>query len=160
MKEKLIRYRKRLLAYSLAMGIGTVSLTGCTDFIYDEDENGNITVSGDLSYDSIKDDCLVVLNYTDGTKQFYICDESNVFRRKFIDEQTNKVVLKTAVSEDESILFPDNVESAEKIKVSDYLIKEDKIKERYSIDDVKEIKYGMIEEYKKSANESNKELVK
>ena len=162
-RQQLQKTKKKLLAYAVATTLGITGLTGCGD--YETKKDGSIEFCGDLLYEVLADDYILELNYENDNTYYavHICSNFNGDGFDINDLMTSKnigtIEMKEGYELDQSIITSDHANisiSAEDfkfVKLRDYLIKKNNIKEKYNSDDINQI----LDSYK---NEQEKTVSK
>lgn len=164
---------KRFIASSVALTLLPSVLTGCTanTFRYNSGDNHEIVVEGTIPYDYLKECYYVEIENPDYNKmEYYIASKDNVLSIQYYG--TNKVVgyryydllTNREIYQRNKDDYNYNNESSNKtnrkfikeVKVEDYLLSENFIKNAYTADDVKQV----FEAIKENEIAKEKELVK
>lgn len=162
---------KRFIVSSIALTLLPSILTGCSayGFKYEEDDNGQVVLTGTISYEYLKECYYVEIENPDYDKiEYYIASKDNVLSiqyygtkkvvgYRYYDLLTNREIYQRNKDD-----YNYNNESSNKtnrkfikeVKVEDYLLSENFIKNAYTADDVKQV-FDAIKE-----NEQSKKLVK
>lgn len=161
---KINNINKRIISSSIALALIPSVLTGCTTsrFEYSTNENNEIVASGTISYEILKDCYYVEIENPDYDKmEYYIASKDNyqyyaantVVGYSYYDLLTDREIYQRNTNDYES-LYKTNRKFIKEIKVEDYLLSENFIKNAYTVDDVKNI-FDAIKE-----NEQGKKIVK
>ena len=148
MKEELLKYKKKLIAYSIATGIGITSLTGCA--------KNDLNDGGTINYEAMMNTHFLNITYVD-KKSTYIVDpifitKNSVFR--VCDILTGKIIKFNIKNLSKSSIISYQYEAD--LDMQQYLEQTDNIKNEYTKEEVKRI----INNYVTSQNYSIKKLVK
>mgnify|MGYP004519773791 FL=1 len=162
-KQQLLKTKNKLLAYAVATTLGITGLTGCGN--YETQKDGSIEFCGDLLYESLANYYILELNY-ENDNVYYVVDFYQHIRGEEIDindlmssKNIGTIEMKEGYELDQSIITSDHANisiSAEDfkfVKLRDYLIKKNNIKEKYNSDDINQI----LDSYK---NEQEKTVSK
>lgn len=163
LRDKLLRTRRYLIASSIATALATVSLSGCGDdikkFEYQVNSEGDIDATGVTEYDYLKNCYILVLNYNDDTKKYFVASVTtgggyrSLISYKYYNIENDKVIL--TVKGDK--IQNETISSYEAIPLCDYLTKDDYVKAEYSIDDIDKILENYKNEY---GTDDSKKLIK
>ncbi len=168
-KKLLLQKKKQLLTYSLVAGLGlsTVGVVGLSiltrcesNFSYNTDDNGQIEVSDQISYNNLVKYEFLVLHYPNNNMQIYMAQENFAyyseenFHIQYYDIETDQRIL--YISND--YFEKDNgIESYEEFKVENFIIEHKYQKSEYTIEDIRKYIKEFKEEYQ---NNKNKQLIK
>lgn len=162
---------KRFIASSVALTLLPSVLSGCSisGFQYIPDENNQVTPSGYITYETLKNYYFVEIDNPDFESIDYFIAERDMIKPLeniiyvYTDLLTDKEVFRRKENGNEYFDegFPardieTNRKFVKEIKVEDYLFSENFIKNTYTVDDVKQI----LEAIKENETKKEKELVK
>ena len=150
MKMDLLKKKKMLLTYALAMSLSAASLTGCVgenkQFYYTTEENGDLLVEGTISFDMFKELKLIHLtNELAGIDKYILAKEykytssSSAIVFNYVDMENGRKVYDSSGNSFKNF----NVEIIVDI-MYDYIYKYDMIKDSYDIEDIKKIKEYLL----------------
>lgn len=150
-KQELLRYKMRLLAYAMTVGVGVTSLTGCNNysngFVY-EISGDEVKVEGAISYEQLKKLQLIrIVNNVADWEKCYLVEIENKIQRYgptrdyYVDIETDKRIY----------VFDDDEYSNFEVEVLvenmlDYMVKYNMVKDEYTIDDIKELKEKLLKD--------------
>ena len=163
---------KRFIASSVALTLLPSVLSGCTanGFSYNEDKNGQVVASGTIDYDYLKNCYYVEIENPNYDKiEYYIAERKGIYESHiyssslsgyvYNDLITNKEVYRRNLNDFEYYSQTSNKTNRKfikEVKVEDYLLSENFIKNAYTADDVKQV----FEAIKENEIAKEKELVK
>lgn len=150
--KRKITLKKACLGCILASMLAT-SLTGCgKKFSYVTKEDGSIETQGNVSYNYLKKCLFIQINYTDGTKTYYIA--KNKIAYDYYDISTGKEVLSYSYSpyDNSYVTSHISIASFNYISIEDVLIKYNFIKEEYSVDDTDTLYNMCVKEFEQDEN--------
>lgn len=159
---------KRFIATSIALTLLPSVLTGCRNGLeYQENENGQVIVNGNISYNTLKNYYFIEIDNPDfDNTEYYIAQRESIKPLEniiytYTDVLTNKEIFRRKENNNEYFdegLFANDIVTNRKfikeIKVEDYLLSENFIKNTYTVDEIKQILEAIKE------NEQSKKLVK
>lgn len=158
-RQQLLKTKKILLAYAVATTLGITGLTGCGKYETKKDS------STEFCYESLTNYYILELNY-ENDNVYYVVDFYQHIRGAEIninDLMSSKDIgtmeMKEGYKLDQSIITSEHANisiSAEDfkfVKLRDYLVKKNNIKEKYNSDDINQI----LDSYK---NEQEKTVSK
>ena len=139
-KVLLLKQKKRLIALAMITPMLVTSLTGCSRFKYEKQENGIVAVTGKISYDTLKKIKFVhIVNEKAKFDEYFVVipvehtDYRGVGTNTFLykDIETNIVVY-----DERDDLYNNFKFEILSEHVIDYLFKYNMIKEEYNLDDL------------------------
>jgi len=144
LKDYLLKYRKKLLAYTFITTFGVTSLTGCgsSNYSYQTSQNGEIIIQGETGYDEfVKLKLVRVTNKNADLDKYYLVKFDNDRYDqldKYIDIETGKVIfsLDENFKDFELDIIVDNMVS--------YLLKYNMVKEVYNVEDIEILKERLL----------------
>lgn len=150
MKDILLYQKKRIIAYSMMTALGLTSLTGCgsTDFEYNTKDNGKIVTTGEMNFNKTKNLKLIhITNEIAEFDEYYLAryfDDSTFSRvgsrsKGYINIENDKIIY---IYEDED--YKNFTVEVIIDHLIDYLYKYDLVKDKYNIDDIKELKEKLL----------------
>lgn len=158
-RQQLLKTKKELLAYAVATTLGITGLTGCGKYETKKDS------STEFCYESLTNYYILELNY-ENDNVYYVVDFYQHIRGAEIDindlmssKNIGTMEMKEGYKLDQSIITSEHANisiSAEDfkfVKLRDYLVKKNNIKEKYNSDDINQI----LDSYK---NEQEKTVSK
>lgn len=158
-RQQLLKTKKILLAYAVATTLGITGLTGCGKYETKKDS------STEFCYESLTNYYILELNY-ENDNVYYVVDFYQHIRGAEIDindlmssKNIGTMEMKEGYKLDQSIITSEHANisiSAEDfkfVKLRDYLVKKNNIKEKYNSDDINQI----LDSYK---NEQEKTVSK
>ena len=158
-RQQLLKTKKELLAYAVATTLGITGLTGCGKYETKKDS------STEFCYESLTNYYILELNY-ENDNVYYVVDFYQHIRGAEIDindlmssKNIGTMEMKEGDKLDQSIITSEHANisiSAEDfkfVKLRDYLVKKNNIKEKYNSDDINQI----LDSYK---NEQEKTVSK
>ena len=158
-RQQLLKTKKILLAYAVATTLGITGLTGCGKYETKKDS------STEFCYESLTNYYILELNY-ENDNVYYVVDFYQHIRGAEIDindlmssKNIGTMEMKEGHKLDQSIITSEHANisiSAEDfkfVKLRDYLVKKNNIKEKYNSDDINQI----LDSYK---NEQEKTVSK
>ena len=128
---KINNINKRLLSTSLAVTMTLTTLTGC--YSYKEDENGDVYLDGEMSYETLSEYKLIELKTLNGSR-LYIADYDDAFGDCKYKDVFTGLTIYDAKDKDTSI------ELVSEYKLGDYLVALGDLKKNYTSDDI----YGVL----------------
>lgn len=162
---------KRFIVSGVALTLLPSVLSGCSagGFKYYPDENNQITPSGYITYDTLKNYYIVEIDNPDfDSSDYYIAKRNTIKPLEnliyvYTDVLTDKEVFRRKENGneyfDEGFPVRDIVTNRKFVKeiiIEDYLLSENFIKSTYTVDDIKQI----LNAIKENENAKEKELVK
>lgn len=154
-RQQLLKTKKKLLAYAVATTLGMTELTGCVN--YETKKDGSIEFCGDLSYEALANCYILELNY-ENDNVYYVVKFYQHIRGGVIDirdlissKNIGTIEMKKEYELYQSIITTEHanisilVDDFKFVKLKDYLIKMNNIKEYYNSDDINQI----LDSYKK-----------
>lgn len=162
-KQQLLKTKKKLLATAVATTLGITGLTGCEN--YETKKDGSIEFCCDLLYESLANYYILELNY-ENDNVYYVVDFYQHIRGAEIDindlmssKNIGTIEMKEGYRLDRPIITAEqanisiSADDFKLVKLKDYLVKKNNIKEKYSSDDINQI----LDSYK---NEQEKTVSK
>lgn len=144
-RQQLLKTKKILLAYAVATTLGITGLTGCGKYETKKDS------STEFCYESLTNYYILELNY-ENDNVYYVVDFYQHIRGAEIDindlmssKNIGTMEMKEGYKLDQSIITSEHANisiSAEDfkfVKLRDYLVKKNNIKEKYNSDDINQI---------------------
>ena len=163
----MIKINKKIVSSSIALTLLPSIIAGCTaGFKYEEDNNHQIVVSGSIPYNYLKECYYVEIENPDYDKtEYYIAERKGYHpyispnRYEYIDILPGKKIFQRKMIDNSYYTEKSNDYNSarfmkKEIKVEDYLLSENFIKNAYNSDEVNQI----LEDIKE--NEQGKKLVK
>ena len=158
-RQQLLKTKKILLAYAVATTLGITGLTGCGKYETKKDS------STEFCYESLTNYYILELNY-ENDNVYYVVDFYQHIRGAEIDindlmssKNIGTMEMKEGYKLDQSIITSEHAnisisdEDFKFVKLRDYLVKKNNIKEKYNSDDINQI----LDSYK---NEQEKTVSK
>lgn len=133
--------------------IASTQLTGCknTKFTYKTTSNGDVEVSGKISYETLSNYKFLTINYKDGTSVDYIAlDKTGVDIKTYYDIQTNKQILTAKVGNQKQKIYSEEISNYQEYKVQNFLVKHKELKDEYSMEEINNYLARYTEEKEKS----------
>lgn len=162
-RQQLLKTKKTLLAYAVATTLGITGLTGCGK--YETKKDSSTEFCCDLLYESLANYYILELNY-ENDNVYYVVDFYRHIRGAEIDindlmssKNIGTMEMKEGYKLDQSIITSEHAnisisaDDFKLVKLKDYLVKKNNIKEKYSSDDINQI----LDSYK---NEQEKTVSK
>ena len=143
------KIKSRLLSYIVGLGM-TISLSGCGDFSYSTNSNGDIVVEGTIEYESLLNGYKIIEVELFGKKDLYFAEKDYERRQTIIDIYVDVFTDKKICDEDST-----NIISVHNLH--DYLLAYEEVKDEYSIDDIERL-FGKIKQDYKEEKEKVKTL--
>ena len=160
-RQQLLKTKKTLLAYAVATTLGITGLTGCGK--YETKKDSSTEFCCDLLYESLANYYILELNYEN---VYYVVDFYRHIRGAEIDindlmssKNIGTIEMKEGYRLDRPIITAEqanisiSADDFKLVKLKDYLVKKNNIKEKYSSDDINQI----LDSYK---NEQEKTVSK
>ena len=148
-RQHILKNKKKLLAYAVATTLGITGLTGCGN--YETKKDGSIEFCDDLSYEALANYYILELKY-DNDNVYYVVDFHQHIRGAKIDitdlmssKNIGTIEMKEGYRLDRSIIIAEqanisiSADDFKLVKLKDYLVKKNNIKEKYSSDDINQI---------------------
>lgn len=163
-KQQLLKTNKILLATAVATTLGITGLTGCGN--YETKKDGSIESCDDLSYEALANYYYILELKYDNDNVYYVVDFHQHIRGAKIDitdlmssKNIGTIEMKEGYRLDRPIITAEqanisiSADDFKLVKLKDYLVKKNNIKEKYSSDDINQI----LDSYK---NEQEKTVSK
>jgi hypothetical protein len=144
------KIKSRLLSYIVGLGM-TISLSGCGDFSYSTNSNGDIVVEGTIEYESLLNGYKIIEVELVGKKDLY-------FAKKDYERNKTIVDIYVDVFTDKKICDEDSTNIISVHNLHDYLLAYEEVKDEYSIDDIERIYNKIKEDYYSEEKEKVKTL--
>ncbi len=164
-KQQLLKTNKILLATAVATTLGITGLTGCGN--YETKKDGSIEFCCDLLYESLANYYILELNY-ENDNVYYVVDFYQHIRGAEIDindlmssKNIGTIEMKEGYKLDQSIITSEHAnisisaEDFKLVKLKDYLVKKNNIKEKYNSDDINQILDSYKNEQKKTVSKES-----
>ena len=143
------KIKSRLLSYIVGLGM-TISLSGCGDFSYSTNSNGDIVVEGTIEYESLLNGYKIIEVELFGKKDLYFAEKDYEHKETIIDIYVDVFTNKKICDEDST-----NIVSVHNLH--DYLLAYEEVKDEYSIDDIERL-FGKIKQDYKEEKDKVKTL--